>query len=166
MVVFEHRFDEVRAGTAAAGAERVLPFTQRPAVVAPLGDDVDLFPQVLADVRCPEVPRLAVEGDPPQVAESGRPDFRRVARLADVGIVFRNAVAHVRGRVIDVDPQDLPQQRVALLAVAVRVVAAAAVTQADVQFAVGPKAIVPPLWFQYGCGILMTSFSDSFTPSE
>ena len=56
--------------------ERVAPFLDAPAVVAPLLDHPDHLPEVLADVADPEPPGLGVEAHPPGVAEPEGPDLR------------------------------------------------------------------------------------------
>ena len=63
------RFGELGVRGGRTCAERMQSFAAAPAVVATLGDQVDLLPQVLADVGAPQHAGLAVEGHPPDVAE-------------------------------------------------------------------------------------------------
>ena len=52
---------------------------------------------------------------------------------------------------VDIDAQQLAQQRLEVLPVALRIAAAAAIAQADVAaYPSGPKASVPPLWLANG----------------
>jgi hypothetical protein len=53
--------------------------------------------------------------------------------------------------VVDIDPEDLAEERVERLAVPERVSAAPTIAERDVQVAVGPKTSAPPLWLGNGC---------------
>ena len=126
------------------------PLAEVPAVVAALGDQVDLLVQVLADVGGPELAGLAVERHAPDVAQAIGPDLGTGVRPADERIVLRNGVVLAAFAVVDVDAENLAEQRPEILAVVVRVVAGAAVAVRDVEEPSGPKQIVPPSWFQNG----------------
>ena len=89
--------------------------------MAGFDDAVDLLPLALADVADPDGAAVAVEREPPRVAQADAPDARLGARA------------------IDVEAQHLAEQRAAVLGVAELVVAAAAVAGAEPQPAVGSE---------------------------
>ena len=127
--------------------EAVRAFHHAPAVVgaAALGGrlHVDLFPLVLPDVTDVHVARARVEGPAPRVSEAKAPDLRRGAATGHVAA--RDTVGLAARRRVDVDAGDLAEQRAERLPVAgaaVFVPSAAAVTQADVQHAVGSEVKV------------------------
>ena len=78
---------------------------------------------------------------------------------ADERIVGRHGVLLARVLMVDVDPQDLAQQRVQSLAGLVLIVGRPAVAKPTYRSPSGPKASVPPLWFQNGFGIRSSSCS-------
>jgi hypothetical protein len=89
-------------------------------------------------------PTSASQRSPPRVAQAEGPDL--VARQARAGerVARRDAVGQRRLRVVDVESQQLAEQAVAALGVVERVVRptrrrAAAVTEADVEVAVGAE---------------------------
>ncbi len=98
-------------------------------------DAVDLLPAVLTDVADEDVPGPAVEREPVGVAEAERVDL--------VGTVAARERVPPRDRVVAVlarvDPQQLAEQDVRVLGVAVGVAGAAAVAGADVEEAVGAE---------------------------
>ena len=98
-------------GPTALGAERVQALAPVPAVVAALLDEVDLLVQVLADVAGPELAGLAVERHPPDVAQAIGLDLRPRVLRADERVVLRDGVVLAVVLVIDVDAQDLAEQR-------------------------------------------------------
>ena len=95
--------------------------------------------QLPADVADPQVAGLAIERHPPRVAQPEVPDLGQCVGLVHERVVGRDRVARVAGTAIDVDPEDLAEERVHPLAVVVRVAARAAVAGRDVQVAVGPE---------------------------
>src|SRR5262249_44867107 len=132
VVVLGDRLD--RAGHVAVRARpvAVLPFADVPAVVAAELDLVDLFPLVLADVAGPELAGQAVEAEAPGVAKTVSVDLRLAAARAE-RVVARDAVGRA---VVDVDAEDLAEERRQLLAVALRVAARAAVAVGRVEEAI------------------------------
>src|SRR5258705_8282430 len=140
VVVFDDRQRETgrRAG---GGVVAVRPFHRTPAVVQSFaairsGSDVNFLPRVLPDVTDVEIARLPVEREPPRIAESPRPRLRRKTRVCGKRVVERDAVA---GCTVDIDTMDLAVHRVVALAVLLRIAAAAAVTERNVEHAVGPE---------------------------
>ena len=146
VVVFPDRIDHRPDG--GAGPERLRAFHGVPAVVAPLHDQVDLLPGVLADIGRPEPSGGRIEGDLPGVPQPGGVDLAAGPRAIHERVVGRDGIAAARLAAIDVDPQDLAEQHVEPLAVAEGIVAAATVTEAHVEQAVGPEgdrtAVVVP----------------------
>ena len=120
----------------ALGDEDVAPLGEAPAVVAPLLDQVDLLPEVLAVLADPELARLAVEAQPPGIAQAVGPDLGPGAGAIDERVVLGHAVVPARVGMIDVDPQHGRQQVVEGLAGQVGVGAAGAVSRGDVEKAV------------------------------
>src|SRR5690606_30923401 len=118
-----------------------------PAVVAAGLDAIDLLPPVLADVAGPELARVPVEAETPRIAEAPGEDLgtRELARAVEAFRVVRervvrgNAVRNAARAAVDVDAQDCAEQRRRVLAVAVRIAGAAAVTQPDIEETVRPE---------------------------
>ena len=78
MRVFDDRRLDLGGGVRALpalGLERVETFANAPAVVAAILDQVDHFPQVLADVAGPEFAGLAVEAEFPDVSQADAVDL-------------------------------------------------------------------------------------------
>jgi hypothetical protein len=110
-----------------------------PAIIAPPRVsllDIDLFPEVLADVRDVEIAVRRVERESPGVTKPKVPDLSARPGLPNEWIVGRN---RVRGAGIDIDAKDLSQQRAPILAVSLRISRASTVAQADVEIAVRPE---------------------------
>ena len=133
-----HGDREVAPGVAAVAAQG--PFHELPSVVlaapARQGLKVDLLAGALSDVADVEVAREPVEREPPGVAQAEGPGLGR-ARRPDVRVVGGDAVVRRAVHVlVDVDAQQLAEQRVARLRVALRVVGVAAVAHADVEVGV------------------------------
>src|ERR1043166_1670822 len=116
--------------------ELVLPFPEVPAVIRPLLDDVDLLPLVLTDVGRPEFARLAIKVIAPRIPHSVTPDLRKRVVAAHERVVLWNSIRLPVRRMIDVNPQELPEHRLEILSVPMRVVRGAAVPQPDVEMAV------------------------------
>ena len=119
-----------------------VPFAQRPAVVAAGHAEIHFLDVVLADVADEHAP-VGVPGELLGMAQAVGPDFRRSPRSRDEWIVGGNAVAALfigffaalftrQG----IDAQDGTKRRRQILAVPLRVEAAAAVAEADVEQAV------------------------------
>ena len=81
-----------------------------------------------------------IEADAPGIAQAGGPDLVGPGRRAGERIVDRDRVVARRiGReivAIDVDPQDLAEQDIDVLGIAVGIVGAAAVADRDIEIAV------------------------------
>ena len=107
---------------------------------------VDLLVAILADVADPQVAGLAIEREAPRVAQAERPD-EVVTRHADVGIRGRDRVRLPR---VDVDPEDLAQQRTEALGAVAGIAGAAAVAHPDVEIAVGPEREHPAVVVRVG----------------
>ena len=99
--------------------------------------DVHFLPRVLSHVR--DVDQAGVEGEAPRIAQAGGPDLAS-ASAARERVVLRY---RVRFRGVHVEPEQLAEQRVRVLRVAVRVAARAAVAHADVQSAVWAEEDMP-----------------------
>jgi hypothetical protein len=110
-------------------------------------DPVDLLPRVLADVGEPEVPGLAVEREPPRVAQPVGDDLPRGVVDVEEGVVGRDPVGLGGQRV---DPQQRPERRGQVLAGLERVAAAAPVAEAEVEPAVRPDLDVAPVVVRVG----------------
>ena len=96
----------------------------------------------LADVGDVEHAGHAVEGEAPRIAQSPGPHFRRKRSISENGIVRRDTVGAIVG-IVNVDAQDGPQQRRAILTGAHRVVGPATIANADIQIAVRAEGHVP-----------------------
>src|SRR5690606_33165659 len=94
--------------------------------------EVDLLDRVLADVADVEVAGQAVEAEAPRVAQAERPDLVPDVRVVHERIGRRDDRA---GRV-DVEAEDLAEQRVPTLGVARRIPGRPAVAETDVEVAV------------------------------
>ena len=119
------------------------PLHPPPAVVFPSGargrGEVDLFPQVLADVSDDQVSRRPVESPSPRVAQAVCPDLV-AAGCPHEGIGRRDGVRPRRGlsawhgaRAADVQTQQLAEQDVFVLRVVGRIASRAAVAGPHVQ---------------------------------
>ena len=101
---------------------------------------MDLLERVLADIGDVEI--VAIEGVAPRIAEAGQKNLRRAASLRE-RIGRRDCVGLLP---VHIDAQHLSEQRVEVLAVSMRIAAAAAVAHADVEKTVGaegdPSAVV------------------------
>ena len=135
MVLGGRRQDRVGARLA-FGEENMAAFGQAPAVIAPLLDQVNLLPEILTVLADPELARLAVEAEPPGIAQAVGPELGTGAGAIDEGIVAGHAVVPARVGVIDVDPQHGRQQVVQGLPRHVGVRAAGTVSRRDVKEAV------------------------------
>lgn len=136
------------AGTSFGGdfglglVELVEAFANAPAVVAAFFDDVDFFPEILADVGGPEELCYGIEGHAPDVAEAEGVDFSSCVGAASEGVVLRNGVGEPGVFVIDVDAEKLAEDGAEFLTVALRIVGRAAVAEADIEVAVGTEGEV------------------------
>lgn len=107
VVVFPDRLGQFRHGPSAVDVVRVLRLASAPAVVAAFFEQIDFFPEILADVGKPALAGLAVEGHPPRVTTTQREDFRASAGLVHEGVVLRDRVAFAVGLVVDVQSKNL-----------------------------------------------------------
>ena len=85
---------------------------------------IDFLPRVLAYVCDEEISRLSVETVPVRISQPVGPNFRGVAACGHEGIVCRDRVGRSGPRRIHTNPQNLSEQRIGLLGVAVRIVTA------------------------------------------
>src|SRR3970040_3013907 len=105
-----------------------------PHVVAPAFNDIDLFPGAFAHVTQPQLTGVAIEAPAPGIAQAPGIDFRCTATAGE-GIVARYRVVLARRRnAVDVDTQHCAQQGIDVLPVVLRIVARAAVAEAEKQF--------------------------------
>ena len=107
------------------------------------GESVDLLPLALADVGDPQVTGQRVEREPPRVADAVEPHLGGAVLAVGEGVAGGDRVGVVVVASLRVDAQDLAEQLVRVLSVAVGVSGTAAVAEADVQVAVGPEDQVP-----------------------
>src|SRR4051794_12931849 len=91
------------------GPEWVRRLLDTPAVIAPRDDDVDGFPQVLADLAGPQRP-LRIKSKLPHLPQSIRVNFGPATRLADKRIVLRDAIILAGSRMIHIYSQDRTRQ--------------------------------------------------------
>src|SRR2546430_1184387 len=115
------------------------PLHDPPAVIQaslPRRRDVHFFPKVLTNVRDVEETGRPVEGVPPRIPQPDGPDLASPVGRTSVGVVRRIAVGVAP---VYVDPQQLAEQRVAILRAVLRIATRAPVAHADVQHAVRPE---------------------------
>src|SRR5262245_52854052 len=133
VVVFEDRVGRHAHRALHGTVEDRRAFLGLPAVIA-AGDagrlEIHLLARPLADVGDEQVAGLAVERDAPGIAHAERPDLAARARRADERI----AGSRRAWRAVDLaDADDLAEQRAEVLAVVVRIAAAAAVADAGIE---------------------------------
>ena len=113
-----------------------------PAVIPADRDDVDLLPRALPHIADVEQARPAVERESVRVAQTQREDLVGAGH-ADIRVVRRDpVVAFGVGReavAVDVDAEDLAEQRVDVLGVVAGIIARAAVPLPDVEQAIGAE---------------------------
>jgi hypothetical protein len=114
--MLDDRLQDRRRPALALRAKVVIPFLDRPAVVAAFHDLVDHLPQILADFAAPAVSRLAIEAEAPQLPETIGVDLRMSALHVHEGIALRHAVALARRWVVHVNPQHLREDARQILA--------------------------------------------------
>src|SRR5678809_299679 len=73
-------------------------FADAPAVIPTFSNQINLFPQILANITRPEIPGLAIETESPDVPQAVRPDFLPCpqpghVRFSDKRVVRWNAVS-------------------------------------------------------------------------
>lgn len=99
-------------------------------------EHVHFFERVLSDVTDPEISISSVDCKPEGITQTVEPNFA-ARTLANERIGGRNGIVEAgRVRRIDIDAQDLAEQYVDVLTVALRVAAAAAIAETDVEKAV------------------------------
>ena len=147
VVVFDRGRRESAGSLLPVEIKRVAPLVDAPAAVVARLDQVGEFPQVLAIVSDPQVAGLGVDGHPPRIAVSERPDFAAGTFHFQKRVVGRDRVLHSGGRMIDVDSQNFAEQIACVLSGEVVVGVGGAVAGGDVQHAVvaehGRAAVVP-----------------------
>src|SRR5471030_3032258 len=92
MRMFDDGLEDRRRPLLAFRAKGIIPFHDRPAVVAALFDLVDHLPQILADFAAPEIAGLAVEAVTPQLSQAVGVDFVASALGVDERVVLGDAV--------------------------------------------------------------------------
>jgi hypothetical protein len=95
--------------------------------------------RVLADIGDQKITRLAIETEPPRIAQTVRPDFGPGALLLDEWVVLGDAVRKVVRRRVDINPQDRAKQGAQVLTVPFGIATGATVAETDVQVAVRSK---------------------------
>src|SRR5690348_318332 len=90
MRVFHDWINVLRIGR--AGLEVMRALTHAPAVVAALGDNVHLFPQILAHIANPQVAGLAVPTVTPWITEAVSVDFVVGTDSAHVRLIHKRIV--------------------------------------------------------------------------
>ena len=156
MAVLEHRkgrsaVQELVATPRRVVLEAVHSFKHIPAVIFSSGAccrlEVDFFPGVLTHIGDEKITRLAVEGETPGIAHAVCPDLVQCVRVAHEWVIRWHGVVAIRvaGETIavNVHTQDLAQPGLEILSVLLRVAAAAAVAQSDVQVAIRAKGDLP-----------------------
>src|SRR5262249_23795824 len=126
-------------------SRRLVALAVRPGVIASLGDDVQLFEVLLADVPQPELACRVVEAEAPRIAEARGPDLATLPRLARVRVVGGDGSAG------NVEPKDLAFERAQVLRIGVRArarilpreVTDSVFPDADVELAVRPDPQTP-----------------------
>ena len=161
MGVLPDRIDESRAGGRVGRCVGLVPLAQAPAVVRPLRAEIDLLPEILANIGDPQSAGAPIERHPPWVAQPVGPDLpahaggaRRLATVlchhGDEGIVVRDSVGRLVPLGVDVDPQHLAEEVLEVLPVAERIVLLSAVAVGDIEIAIGAEAdrapFVVPGW--------------------
>ena len=140
-VVFMDGVDEFYClrGLVIAGIGGVGAFFKRPTIITAFLDNVDFFPSALADVGGPEFLSGRVEGEAPGVAKAEGEDFGMVTWLVEEGIVVREAVGSISGTGVDVDTKNFSVVDESVLREPLEVVGFAAVSDGNVEVAVGSE---------------------------
>src|SRR5690606_35669709 len=76
---------------AASGLHAPRALGQRPGIIARTLDAIDLFDAIFADVAVPQLAGLAIEREPPRIAQAERPHLGRTT-VAHERVVVRNRV--------------------------------------------------------------------------
>lgn len=134
-----HGFDEALCIAIGRRIVAVGAFFNAPAIVTTLGDDIDFFPFVLADVACEKFTGTAIKANAPRIAETVGVDFRQIAGCSgSIGIVGGDAIIPFC-RPVHIHAQDFAQMAFQILCIVLRVAAAAAVTGGNIKVAVLPE---------------------------
>ena len=104
---------------------------------------IDLLEAVLSDVAEPEVAGQAIERESPGVAQAERVDLGEPRDDSGERVVVGDRVALVLFSPVDVDAQDLSEQRAATLRVAIGIADPATVAGRDVEIPVAPELQLP-----------------------
>ncbi len=126
------------------GSSTERPLHDLPTVVlssaARTGLKVDLLANALSDVSDVKVSGLAVEGEPPRVAQALGPDFPARRRGCRERIRRRDSVERrTSGVRVDIQAKDLPEQDVVSLRAAVWALRRAAVSDSGIQVPIGSE---------------------------
>lgn len=122
-----------------------------PAVVfssgARCGLKVNLFPGILTNIGDEKITCDPVKSAAPGIADAVCPDLLQCVRVAHEWVIRWHGVVAIRvaGEIIavNVHTQNLAQPGLEILSVLLRITAAAAVTQGNVQVAIGAKCELP-----------------------
>ena len=123
----------------ATRVSRMGSFSVGPTVVSSVGDNIDFFPSVLADVSSPELIGLWVKGEAPRITKAEGEDLRVMAGFLEKGIVGRKTIGTVAGPGIHVDTKDLAVVNEGVLRKALGVVCLSTITDCDVEVGVRAK---------------------------
>src|SRR5690606_25140091 len=133
MIILPDRIDRIgerRIGLTVA--EGLASFADIPAVISAFLNDVDLFPQFLADIADPEKAGCFIERDSQRISDAICIDFWTRASDVDKRVVSRDAILAITAGRIDIDAEDRTEQRRQVLTIGMRVIAQPAVSETDV----------------------------------
>ena len=126
-------------GSGLALVEGMQALARIPPVVAALHDEVHFLVGILPHIAGEQLSGLAIEAHAPHVAKARGPDLGCGLGVVDERIVRGNGVGLAAFAAAHIDADDLAEQRSHVLAVAVRIVRRAAVSEAEIEHAVGAK---------------------------
>src|SRR5207248_10774260 len=104
-----------------------------PSEVACTRDDVHFFNTILGNVAGDELTGRAVKRKAPGSAQTVSPDLGQAAGRSERIVRWDRVLLPRSEGAVHVDPQDLAEQRLQVLSVALRIALAATVAQADVE---------------------------------
>ena len=92
VVVFPDRLGQFPAAVSNAVVEVVAGFPDAPSIVGPSLEQVDFFPEILADIPDPDISGRTVDRDSPGIADPVSINFRKHSLLAEKWIVDGDGV--------------------------------------------------------------------------
>src|SRR5262245_22452314 len=107
-----------------------------PAIVAAILDPVDHLKEVLPDVPGPELARLSVEAELPDVAKADAIDLRRPVRMSlrpPSRVVHGNAIGLVSFGMIDINPEDRTEPVPGILTSGKGIISKSAIPQSHIE---------------------------------